>query len=204
MDTPIIAQYYSCLLYTSRLQKAVGKGAKDIWSDDDKLTFSSVYSRFAAEYESLGGNKLSITTGDAFLAFLMIYDYKDICQKTVNELKELVGKSWEEFKLLEHDQEIELKMNPTSEKKSLLDRLLPVSTPKLKIAFLYAKTPATSAWTYAHELGRLHLEQTFPEEVTTECYEKDVYKRQVMRMLSYAKLLSEMLFSNFMRESVLN
>ena len=69
----------------------------------------------------------------------MIYDYKDICQKTVNELKELVGKSWEEFKLLEHDQEIELKMNPTSEKKSLLDRLLPVSTPKLKIAFLYAK-----------------------------------------------------------------
>ena len=66
----------------------------------------------------------------------MIYDYKDICQKTVNELKELVGKSWEEFKLLEHDQEIELKMNPTSEKKSLLDRLLPVSTPKLKIAFL--------------------------------------------------------------------
>lgn len=154
-----------------RLQKAVGKGAKDIWSDDDKLTFSSVYSRFAAEYESLGGKKLSITTGDAFLAFLMIYDYKDICQKTVNELKELVGKSWEEFKLLEHDQEIELKMNPTSEKKSLLDRLLPVSTPKLKIAFLYAKTPATSAWTYAHELGRLHLEQTFPEEVTTECYE---------------------------------
>ena len=154
-----------------RLQKAVGKGAKDIWSDDDKLTFSSVYSRFAAEYESLGGKKLSITTGDAFLAFLMIYDYKDICQKTVNELKELVGKSLEEFKLLEHDQEIELKMNPTSEKKSLLDRLLPVSTPKLKIAFLYAKTPATSAWTYAHELGRLHLEQTFPEEVTTECYE---------------------------------
>lgn len=135
-----------------RLQKAVGKGAKDIWSDDDKLTFSSVYSRFAAEYESLGGKKLSITTGDAFLAFLMIYDYKDICQKTVNELKELVGKSWEEFKLLEHDQEIELKMNPTSEKKSHLDRLLPVSTPKLKIAFLYAKTPATSAWTYAHEL----------------------------------------------------
>ena len=74
-----------------RLQKAVGKGAKDIWSDDDKLTFSSVYSRFAAEYESLGGKKLSITTGDAFLAFLMIYDYKDICQKTVNELK---GTGW--------------------------------------------------------------------------------------------------------------
>ena len=73
-------------------------------------------------------------------------------------------------------------MAPSSEKKSLLDRLLPISTPKLKVAFLYAKTPATSAWTYAHELGRLHLEQTFPEEVTTVCYEnltKDLAEKAV-------------------------
>lgn len=62
-------------------------------------------------------------------------------------------------------------MTPNQEKAPLLNRLLPISSPKLKIAFLYAKTPGTSAWTYAHELGRLHLEQTFPEEVTTMCYE---------------------------------
>ena len=42
---------------------------------------------------------------------------------------------------------------------------------KLKIAFIYEKTPGTSAWTYAHELGRLHLEQTFPEELHTTYYE---------------------------------
>ena len=155
-----------------KLQAAFGKGPKDVWTDDDRLLFSSVYSRFSIEYEALGGKKLSITTGDAFLAFLTIYNYEVIDQKTTNEMKELVAKTWEEFKLLEHNQKIDLKMDPSRiEKKSLLDRLLPASTPKLKIAFLYAKTPATSAWTYAHELGRLHLEQTFPEEVTTECYE---------------------------------
>ena len=144
-----------------RLQAAFGKEPKDVWTDDDRLLFSSVYSRFSTEYEALGGKKLSITTGDAFLAFLTIYNYEVIDQKTTNEMKELVAKTWEEFKLLEHNQEIDLKMDPSRiEKKSLLDRLLPASTPKLKIAFLYAKTPATSAWTYAHELGRLHLEQT--------------------------------------------
>ena len=174
--------YFSKIGSFARLQAAVGKKPQEIWTDDDKLNFSSIYSRFTAEYEALGGRKLSITPGDAFLAFLTIYDYEDICQKTVNELKEMVGKSWEEFKLMEHDQEIELKMAPSSEKKSLLDRLLPVSTPKLKVAFLYAKTPATSAWTYAHELGRLHLEQTFPEEVTTVCYEnltKDLAEKAI-------------------------
>ena len=163
--------WFSRLGSFARLQKAVGKKPEEVWSDDDKLNFSSIYSRFQAEYEAQGGKRLSITTGDAFLAFLTVYDYDDICEKTVNELKQLVEKSWEEFELLEHDQEIELKMDPSNEKKSLLDRLLPASIPKLKVAFLYAKTPTTSAWTYAHELGRLHLEQTFPEEVTTMCYE---------------------------------
>lgn len=153
-----------------KLQKAVGKKPQELWSEDDRLMFSSVFSRFSAGYEAMGGKKLSITVGDAFLAFLTIYDYQTLQEKTVNELRRLIDGSWEEFKLLEQDQEIDLKMAPTTEKKSLLNRLLPVSTPKLKIAFLYAKTPATSAWTYAHELGRLHLEQTFPEEVTTECY----------------------------------
>lgn len=77
-------------------------------------------------------------------------------------MKTMVAKSWEEFHLLEHDDEIELKMDPTKEKKPLLTRLLPLSSPKLKIAFLYVKTPSSSAWTYAHELGRLHWNRLFP------------------------------------------
>lgn len=154
----------------AKLQSLMGKAPKEVWSDEDKLTFSSVYSRFVMEFEAAGGKKLSITPGDAFLAFLTVYGYKEICIKTVAELKVLVNKTWEEFKLLEHGNEIDLKMNPNREKKPLISRIL-TGSPKLKIAFLYAKTPGSSAWTYAHELGRLHLEQTFPDEVTTMCYE---------------------------------
>lgn len=155
----------------ARLQSLLGKEPDEVWSDEDKLTFSSVYSRFTAEFKAAGGNKLSITPGDAFLAFLTVYGYPVVCEKTAGEMKNMVAKSWEEFHLLEHDDEIELKMDPNREKKPLFTRLLPLSSPKLKIAFLYVKTPSSSAWTYAHELGRLHLEQTFPDEVTTICYE---------------------------------
>ena len=76
---------------------------------------------------------------------MTIYGYEELGEKTVSEIKALVAKSWEEFKLLEHDNEIDLKMDPNTEKKPLLNRLLPLSAPKLKIAFLYAKTPGTSA-----------------------------------------------------------
>lgn len=154
-----------------KLQEAVGKEPEEVWSKDDLLKFSSIYSRFSGEYRAKGGMKLKITEGDAFLAFIKLYGYEDIDQKTTSELKELITKSWEEFELLQEDQEVDLKMKPNEEKKPLLSILLPLSTPKLKIAFIYEKTPGTSAWTYAHELGRLHLEQAFSDEVNTVSFE---------------------------------
>ena len=155
----------------AKLQKAVGKEPGEMWSEEDLLSFSAFYTRFSAEYKAKGGNKLNITPGDAFLAFITLHGYDATEEKTTNDLKELMVKTWEEFKLLQEDKEIELKMKPNQEKKPLLNILLPLSSPKLKVAFIYEKTPGSSAWTYAHELGRLYLEQTFPDELNTLCYE---------------------------------
>ena len=159
-----------------KLQEAVGKAPEERWTEEELLEFSSVYTRFSAEYKAKGGGKLNIALGDAFLAFITLYEYDVIAQKTTNELQELIGKSWEEFVILEEHSGIDLKMKPNQKKKSLFS-LLPIYVPrKLKIAFIYEKTPGTSAWAYAHELGRLHLEQRFPEEVNTVCYENVTQK----------------------------
>lgn len=154
-----------------KLQKVVGKKPGEEWTKDDLLKFSALYTRFTMEYEAKGGGKLSITKGDAFLAFITLYGYEEADDKTTDELGKLIAKSWEEFEVLQEDGDVDLKMKPSCEKKPLLSRLLPGSGPKLKAAFIYEKTPGTSAWTYAHELGRLYLEQTFPEEVSTVSYE---------------------------------
>ena len=154
-----------------KLQAALGKEQGEIWSDEDRENFSSVFYRFQMEYRVRGGDKLSITEGDAFLAFLSVYGYKELLEKTTSELNDLVAKTWEEFLLLETEDVIDLKMDPTKEKKPLLSRILPTSVSRLKAAFIYAKTPASSAWTYAHELGRLYLEQAFPDEITTFYYD---------------------------------
>lgn len=155
----------------AELQAAVGKKPGEYWSDDEKMNFKSIYTRFSAEFQARHGDRLAITSGDAFLAFIAIYGYEPVCEMTTSELKRLIGKSWEEFRLLETENDIDLKMNPGREKKSILGRLFPFSTTRQKIAFIYEKTPESSAWTYAHELGRLHLEQAFPDEVDTRYYE---------------------------------
>ena len=155
----------------AKLLEAVGKSEDEEWNDEDRLDFNSVYSRFNGEYRARGGEKLSITAGDAFLSFITLYGYEALKDKTTSELKALITKSWEEFKLLEEDKEVDLKMDPGKEKKPILSRLIPISAPKLKVAFIYEKTATSSAWTYAHELGRMHLEQKFPEEVSTIYYD---------------------------------
>lgn len=155
----------------ARLQEAVGKEPEEMWTEEELLRFSSIYTRFASQYKAKGGGKLDITPGDAFLAFICLHGYADVDEKTTSELQELVDKSWEEFKLLGEESEIDLKMKPNQKKKPLFNILNPLAQRKLKIAFIYEKTPGTSAWTYAHELGRQYLDETLPEEVKTLAFE---------------------------------
>ncbi len=163
--------WFSNLGSFAKLQEAVGKGEKEPWTDDDRLDFSDIFARFMAEYRAKGGNKLPVTAGDAFLAFISLYDYKSLADKSSTEIRELVTKSWEEFMIGGPEKQVELKMEPAQEKKPLLNRILPLSAPKPKIAFIYEKTSGSSAWTYAHELGRQHIEETFSDEVSTVFYE---------------------------------
>ncbi len=170
-EAPINYIWFSQEGSFAKLREAVGKKPGETWTEDDLLEFSSVYTRFSGEYKANGGGKLKITPGDAFLVFITLYGYEAVIEKTTDELKKLIVKSWEEFVLIQEEQEIDLKMKPNQEKKPLLSILLPSSAQKLKTAFIYEKTPGNSAWTYAHELGRLYLEQTFPDELSTVFYE---------------------------------
>lgn len=168
----------------AKLQELLGKAANETWSDDDCMNFRSIYYRFKTEYEKK--SNLSITVGDAFLTFIELHGYENICNFSNHELKTMIKKTWEEFNLLDQEEDIELLLRPTG-KKSLLNKLHLLSMSKIKIAFIYEKTPDSSAWTYVHELGRQHLEEVFPDEVETIYYE-NVTQSNVEETLNQAVL----------------
>ncbi len=167
----------------AKLQELIGKAPNEVWSEDDCLDFASLYYRFKNIYEKQYLNP-DITTGDAFLTFVDLHGYNTIRDKYAEELAELIARTWEEFNLLGKEDGVELLLAPT-EKKSLLSKLHLYSIEKLKVAFIYEKTPSTSAWTYGHELGRLHLEQTFTNEIETVCYE-NVTTKNITRTIQKA------------------
>ncbi len=157
----------------AKLQRFVGKRPDEKWSEDDRINFQSLHLRFQMIYEEKGRGNPGGTVDDALLTFLNVYDYSELINLSISELKEKILKSREELKLREGSIP-ELSMSPeekVGKKINILAHLLPISARGLNIAFIHEKTAETSAWTYAHELGRLHLQKTFADEVHTSCYD---------------------------------
>lgn len=168
----------------AEIQELVGKQPGEIWSEDDCLEFKSLFTKFKMEYqEKIVGDTTAVS--EAFLTFIKIHGYAEACEMSLPELKKTMKKTKEEFELLKKEDDIDIKMDPTEDKKFILTQLITKVTTKLKIAFIYEKTIASSAWTYSHELGRLHLEEVLSNDVTTMYYE-NVTKDNILEVMEEA------------------
>lgn len=86
-----------------------------------------MYYRFEQAHRSVGGEKLKTTVGDALLSYIEIYGYTAVQHMTSDEIKANLKKMWEDVALREQDNAIELKPDPTEEKKpTILSKLLPL------------------------------------------------------------------------------
>lgn len=144
------------------------------WSMDDRILFRSCYNRFADAFKELGGDKLNMTTGDALLIYLDLFDYSQLVDETPSAIKENLRKMWAEFELKNAQEKPSVKFDPAPEqKKNILAKFLTASEEEnvTHIAFINKKTPETSSWTYAHELGRLYLKDAFHGRVRTKAYD---------------------------------
>ena len=144
-------------------------GAFDVeWTEDQIKDFGSAHHNFNQALKSRGGDKLPITTGDAFLIFMEIYGFENIKDLTEAEMKEKVDLLWDEFVTESQGREIELRMEPAKQgRRKLMDYFWSSSSKNVKVAFVFDKNPEESEWLYGHELGRLYLEEHCQNRVST-------------------------------------
>ena len=158
------------------LQMAMGKRPDEPWTEDDRKDLKTLLTRYSTYYTEKAGIKESVDTYvdilDAFLSFVKLFNYKKALDMEITELKNLVISSMVEVDV---EEKPELRMEPgdTSDKKTgLLGAIVGAQKQKpLKVAFINEKSAEESAWTYGHELGRMHIEEVFPGVVTTVKYD---------------------------------
>lgn len=156
----------------ARILRILGKTFEDPWTEDEKMDFHSAYIHFLDVYEEKGGQKLSITPGDAFLTYLEIYGYEDLLEKSYQELRTEIPAIWKDFVIYPAKRSVELVMAPEqeAEEKPLVNKLLPLPKAPVKIAFIHDRSPEDSSWTYGHELGRHYLEDALTGQILTSAY----------------------------------
>lgn len=131
-----------------------------------------IYNTFREVYKASGGDDLPITTGDAFLEYARIYSIPDTIDKS--ELSIIMNALIKELVYFEKNKSIDINTSPEDiPQGNVLTAITNFIMPqkKLKVAFVYARTPGSSGWTYCHELGRLHAEEILGDLISTSYIE---------------------------------
>lgn len=176
-DTKIYDIWFSKEGSYIKLKAAYGYQPGQPWTEENRTALRSEFLNFRKIYKAKGGDKINITSGDAFLAYIEIFPAWQLQSGSEDEIKQNLTKMWDEFLTLGQSDSMKIVLEPHQKEKtasglSILNRFLGGDSLKqLKIAFIYEKSVENSAWNYAHEMGRMHLEQVFGEKVKTSIYE---------------------------------
>ena len=132
-----------------------------------KYFANSVYLPFRKVYLDLGGQKLPITTGDAFLEYITVYGMPDGIDD--EELRSRLNAFIIELEQMSGNKAVDIQTMPIDTGENLISAVTAFVRPKkpLKVAFVYAKDTNTSSWTYAQEMGRSHVNKVFGEAINT-------------------------------------
>jgi basic membrane lipoprotein Med (substrate-binding protein (PBP1-ABC) superfamily) len=162
-------------------------GAEGLWDEKTKDIFSKILFHFTKAFDFNNGKKLSITVGDALVAFLNVYGYSTAAEFNPSEYNDKVTKAWNEIVMMQTHNKVDLVMDPKTvtvqEKRPLLSFFLSSAQKKYKVAFLYPRSAENSDWVYAHELGRIYLDETFGDQMETFCV-NDVTQDNIEQVLT--------------------
>ena len=207
-DTQINYLWFSKPGSVARLCELTGHTPGEKWTSEARTDFQAAYMRFRAAYKA-HGDRLDLTTGDAFLIYLAACGYADAPKKLDRELKKEVDALWGEFETEKQPENVALIMQPEEMKqgKSLLTTLFGPTF--VKVAFLYNREPSESGWMYWHDLGRINLENDLGDKVIAEarvCQDPEQYEAEIERLIDEDNALifttSPVMLSASMKASV--
>lgn len=154
-----------------KLLSHLGKDLNEVWTEDEKRTFRAYFRYFKEAFYDLRGNKLDILPEEALLLWLKVYPFRDLGDKTSEEIKQALSALWSN--LVSVSQESPVQMDTVSnaqEKGSLLSLLLPIAPAHLNVALIYQLNPSTSTWAKGHWEGAEYVQKVLLDRITVRHY----------------------------------
>ena len=193
-DDPKIQQYYEFMNFYklsksylptfsepggfTKLQAKLGLAPDQEWPDDVRKSFRTNFTRISDAYSQLNSEKLSLTAGDVFLAYLNVHPFEELKNQTEDEIQSCMKELWPDIRLLAQGQPISVSTEPEEKGKPILRFIL--GSPDLHAAFIYNYDPQTSPWEAAHLQGQKYLEEKLGSAVRISSYQCDDNPDEIM------------------------
>ena len=176
----------------ARFQAALGMDEDQVWTQEDRRSFSAGYVRFEQALEKVNAEKLDITPAEAILIWLETFSFAEIKELPMPELTKKLNSIWPDIKA-KIQEAIAVSTEPEEKDRSFLAKLLSMGhSYHIDIAFIYGFDPKHSAWTRAHDHGREYLEEKLGDKVSIKLYnafDKDYYAAMEKAVREGAKLI---------------
>ena len=178
----------------AKLQAALGMTEDHVWTEEERRSFRSGFSRFQEAYAKM--KQQPATPAEALLVWLQVFQFSEIKETPMPELVERVAKLWPDMKLQSQPDAPAIEVEPVlpEKDKGLVSKLITaVSQPdRVRVAFIYGFDPKVSAWTRAHDLGRQAMETALGDRVEAACYvaeDRDYFAAMTKAVEDGAKLI---------------
>ncbi|MBQ2960589.1 MAG: BMP family ABC transporter substrate-binding protein [Oscillospiraceae bacterium] len=163
-----------------KLQALLGFEPDQVWTEAQRRSFSAALSHFEAAYKKVkAGQQGAVSLSEAMLEMLEVFSLEEIKAQSVAELAQKLTSLWADAIIESEDRAPQLHTEPGSDGQNIVKKIFGLGRIEYaKIAFIYAFDPDKSAWTRAHDLGRLYLEQHMEGRCRVrvyEAYDKDYY-----------------------------
>lgn len=157
----------------SKLQAALGFEPEHVWTEEERRSFLTAYSRFESAFLKLGGDRLPLRVADALLVWLKVYSFESLKSMSPAELGKSLTAVWQDVRVSAQNDPVAVSTEEqeTDAEPGVLSRLVKSVFPThLNLAFVSDHLPAESDWTQAHDLGRQYVEAMLGERVTCRTY----------------------------------
>lgn len=151
-----------------KLVSYLGKDMTQVWTEREQRTFRAYFRYFKETFFALQGRKLDMLPEEALLLWLKVYPFRDLGEKTADEIKQALSALWSDLVSVSQDTPVEVDTEADTELKgNLLNLRLPSV---LKIAFVYQLDPKSSEWAKGHKDGADYMERVLSDRVSVRHY----------------------------------
>ena len=182
---PVYGFFFSEHGSFARMAKLLGRDLETPWPEDEVRRLSSAFRTFEKAFSAKVGSSLPMTAADAFLVYLNSFATSDPLRLTPTEANDRLSRIWDELVVVSNDNQIEYLEQPSDPKSGIIPSIrgLVSQASRLRVAFVYDRSPEESGWVALHEKGRLELEQRKGDEVETTvlspCFDDESFNNAV-------------------------